>query len=723
MIKSVYFSFFFLFFSVLQAQILDPVLWSEQAEKKEASVGEEIKLFFKIKMEPNWYVYANDFDPDCGPNLTTFNFIPNDSYRLIGDPVGEDAKAKYDEIFECDVKIFVNKGTFSQKIKILKKDLLVEGSLEFQTCNEISGVCLPPKEVDFSFSNFVIKEKIDVSEEKKEEKENVEAKEVFPSEKNINKTQKDEEKENVEAKEIFPSDKNINKIQINEEKEPEKQVADANEFREIQGPILSDSLANEGVDKKSLWLFAIFAFLAGLTALLTPCVFPMIPMTVTFFTGKNYTKFHSLMYGGFIILIYTIVGAALSPLMGPETANHLSTEWFPNLLFFLIFLIFALSFFGMFEINIPTSFVNKIDKKADKGGLPGVFFMAFTLVLVSFSCTGPIVGSIIVASAGGEFLRPIIGMLSFSLAFAIPFTLFAIFPGMMKKLPKSGGWLNSVKVVLGFVELALAFKFLSIADQAFHWGILDRDVNIAIWVVIFSLMGLYLLGKIQLPHDTKKESIGVPRLLLAIATFSFVLYLIPGLWGAPLKMLAGYLPPMHTHDFDLIGKYSKIDEGEICDNDPKYSDFLHFPHGLKGYFDYAEALECARQQNKPVFIDFTGHGCTNCREMEAVVWSDPEVLQRLQDEYVLLALYVDDKTELPEKEWFVSDYDGKIKKTIGKQNADLQITRLKNNAQPFYVLLGIDEQVLVAPVGYNRDVKDFIMFLDEGVKTFQSKYN
>jgi thiol:disulfide interchange protein DsbD len=347
--------------------------------------------------------------------------------------------------------------------------------------------------------------------------------------------------------------------------------------------------------------------------------------------------------------------------------------------------------------------------------------MAFTLVLVSFSCTGPLVGSILVSSAGGAFLKPIVGMLGFSLAFAIPFTLFAFFPAWLGSLPKSGGWLNSVKVVLGFIELAFAFKFLSIADQAFHWGILDREINIAIWIVIAMLIGLYLMRAFRLPGDSPREatpSVGVPRLLLAVVTFTFVVYLVPGMWGAPLKALAGYLPPLYTHDFDLVSKNNDLPSNKICD-EPKYADFLHLPHGLQGYFDYDQALACARQQHKPVFIDFTGHGCTNCREMEAVVWSDPEVLERLYEDYVVVALYVDDKTELPESDWYTSSYDNKVKKTLGKQNADLQITNLNNNAQPFYILLGTDERVLVSPYGYDKDVSHFVDFLDEGKRKFE----
>jgi thiol-disulfide isomerase/thioredoxin len=387
-------------------------------------------------------------------------------------------------------------------------------------------------------------------------------------------------------------------------------------------------------------------------------------------------------------------------------------------------MIFGFSFLGLFEITLPGQFINSVDKQAEKGGLVGVFFMAFTLVLVSFSCTGPLVGSILVSSAGGEFLKPIVGMFAFSLAFAIPFTLFAIFPGWLNSLPKSGGWLNSVKVVLGFIEIALAFKFLSIADQAFHWGLLDRDINIAIWIVIVTLIGLYLMKAFRLPGDTGKDvkdkRVSIPRLTLAMIAFTFVVYLIPGLWGAPLKALAGYLPPMHTHDFNVLEKES--DQGGTLCEEPLYGDFLHLPHGIQGYYDYAQAIRCAREQNKPVFIDFTGHGCTNCREMEAVVWEDPQVLSRLKNDFVVVALYVDDKTVLPDTQWYTSTYDNKIKKTIGKQNADLQIKNLNNNAQPFYVIVGVDERVLVNPFGYDKDVDKFVKFLDEGKDTFKKLY-
>lgn len=482
----------------------------------------------------------------------------------------------------------------------------------------------------------------------------------------------------------------------------------------------------DATDPYSLWSFMLVAFLAGLAALLTPCVFPMIPMTVTYFTGKDHHKkgrfFNSLFYGISIIVIYSLIGVVLAPFMGPETANDLATGWLPNIIFFVVFVLFALSFFGLFEITLPHKWVNSVDAMGDKGGLIGIFFMALTLVLVSFSCTGPIVGSILVESAGGLALKPVLGMAAFASAFAIPFTLFALFPNWLNSLPKSGGWLNSVKVVLGFLELALAFKFLSIADQAYHWQILDREIYLAIWIVIFGLMGFYLLGKIKLASDSDSNKVSVPRLILAMVTFTFVVYLIPGMFGAPLKALAGYLPPMSTHDFNLMSNgYSPAAAEKLDDRcaEPLYDDFLEWPHGLQGYFDYEQAMACAQATNKPIFVDFTGHGCVNCREMEARVWSEPEVRSRLSEDFVLLALYVDDKTELPKDQWYTSKYDGKVKKTIGKQNADFQITRFENNAQPFYVILSPEGELLAEPRAYDLNVGNFVSFLDDGKRAFK----
>lgn len=694
--------------TISSAQILETATWITETSTNEVAIGDEIDLIFKATIDPDWYLYSSDFDPECGPIVASFSFAKNASYELIGEIQAINPEEKYDDIFECTVRIFKESGEFRQTVKILAPDAVIQGSYEYQTCSDIDGKCIN-FEKDFRFDRFTVAE----------EEATVEPAEKPKTSENISPPVK-EEVESPSLTEGNESSETLDEETVDEAEE----VTTSQEFS-VEGPILDESVFSSDIEvkeKQTLWLFMILAFVAGLTALLTPCVFPMIPMTVTFFTKKAGTS-KALIYGLSIIVIYTIIGSAVAPLMGPETANHLATEWWPNLIFFLVFIIFALSFFGLFELTLPSSFVNAMDKKSDKGGLIGVFFMAFTLVLVSFSCTGPIVGSILVASAGGEFLKPIAGMFAFSLAFAIPFTLFAIFPKWLSNLPKSGGWLNSVKVVLGFIELALAFKFLSIADQAYHWGILDRDLNIAIWIVIFTLMGFYLLGRIRLPHDSKQDHVSVPRLVLAIITFTFVLYLIPGLWGAPLKALAGYLPPMYTHDFDLISLSRPADEVDFQECEPpKYADFLHLPHGLNGYFDYEQALACARSQNKPLFIDFTGHACTNCREMEAVVWSDPEVLRRLKENYVVVALYVDDKTTLPEADWYTSSYDDKIKQTIGRQNADLQIRRLNNNAQPFYVLLGEDEKVLMPPLGYEKDVETFVNFLDEGSSRYNARY-
>lgn len=473
----------------------------------------------------------------------------------------------------------------------------------------------------------------------------------------------------------------------------------------------------------SLWAILIGAFLAGLVALLTPCVYPMIPITVSIFLKQSKTKNEGIkkafVFGAAIILFFSLIGFLVSLIWGFTALNELSTHWLFNLIIFSVFILFALAFFGMFEMTLPNRLVNKIDKQADKGGWLGIMFMAITLVVVSFSCTFPIVGSALISVLdGGSVLEGTLAMFGFSLAFAIPFTGFAIFPSWLKTLPKSGGWLNSVKVVLGFLELALALKFLSVADLAYHWGLLDREVYLGIWIVIFSMLGLYLLGKIRLSGDSEMTSLPVSRLLLSIATFSFVIYLIPGMWGAPLKSLAGFLPPITTHNFNLLP--NPVDEGTICDT-PKYQGFLHFPHGLQGYFDFEQAQECAEAQNKPLFIDFTGHGCVNCREMEQRVWSDPQVLDRLSQDFVLVALYVDDKTRLPENEWYTSEYDGKVKSTLGKQNADLQITRWNNNAQPFYVILNPKGELLISPKAYDLNVSNFVKYLDTALENHRNQ--
>lgn len=646
----------------LFAQILEPVKWTFESKQ----VGQETTLVFKATIEEGWHLYDIDL-PEGGPIKTSIHFTDSTLFDFIGELSKEPLPTEvFDKTFNMKLGYFSKQAVLTQKIKLKTEgETEIKGFVEFMSCND--ETCTPPTEVEFTFS--------------------------------LNSSQ-DSKAETTPA-------------------------------------VTADT--NQKSGSGNLLLFLFFSFLAGLAAILTPCVFPMIPMTVSFFMNSGESKLKSrlnaMFYGFSIIAIYTIIGTLVAVIFGPGAANWLSTHWIPNLIFFAVFMIFAFSFFGMFEIVLPSWLVNKSDKQVDKGGLVGSFFMALTLVLVSFSCTGPIVGAILVESAGGQILKPIVGMFGFSLAFALPFTLFALFPAWLNNLPKSGGWLNSVKVVLGFLELALGLKFLSVADQTYHWGILDREVYLAFWIVIFALLGVYLLGKLKFAHDSEVKHVTVPRLLLAIVSFAFIVYLIPGMFGAPLKAISGYLPPQTTHDFDLhqiIRNEIKlaqphsgvINSGEPTDKmceKPKFGEFLHLPHGLEGYFDYEQGMACARKQNKPVFIDFTGHGCVNCREMEANVWSDPRVLERLKNNFVVIALYVDDKSTLPESEWITSTYDGKVKKTLGKKYADFQISRYGVNAQPYYVLLDEKEQKLVEPRAYDLNADRFVEFLDTALAEFNKR--
>jgi thiol:disulfide interchange protein len=679
---------FFLFILFLlpflsNAQVLEPVKWSFKVEQAKP---EEATLIFTANIDKGWHLYSQDVPPK-GPIPTTFTFTKSKDFELVGKVKESKSITEKEELFEnMTLKYFADKATFSQKIKVLsKKDFSVKASVEFMSCD--NKQCIPPNEIEFSLPV----------------KGNPAAAAVTET----------------------PAPSTVVSGKVTDTATPAKAVVKPAE------PNIAKSQAKKMNEESLLWFFFL-SFLAGLAAIITPCVFPMIPMTVTFFMhggeNKRKARFQAIVYGLSIILIYTVIGTIVAVTLGANFANFLSTHWLPNVFFFLIFMVFAASFLGMFEITLPSWLVNKADKQADKGGYSGAFFMAFTLVLVSFSCTGPIVGAILVKSAGGQVLTPIIGMFGFSLAFALPFALFAFFPSWLASLPKSGGWLNSVKVVLGFLELALGLKFLSIADQTYHWGILDREVYLAFWIVIFFLMGLYLLGKLKFNHDSDLPYISVPRITLAIITFTFVVYMFPGMFGAPLKALAGYLPPQQSMDFDLnaiirndvnmVNSSGENKNSTLCEK-PKYADFLTLPHGLQGYFDYDQALRCAKKMNKPIFIDFTGHGCVNCRQMEANVWSDPKVLQKLRLDFIVTALYVDDKTELPKEEWITSKYDGKVKKSIGKKYADLQISRFDVNAQPYYVLLDTTGNLLTPPKAYDLNVDHFLQFLDTGLGNFK----
>ena len=477
----------------------------------------------------------------------------------------------------------------------------------------------------------------------------------------------------------------------------------------------------------SLWGLILEAILWGFAMLLTPCVFPMIPMTISFFMKGSSTpaagRFKAFMYGLFIVLLYTVPISAIigiTYIFGGETVtadifNWLATHWLPNIIFFIVFMIFAASFFGAFEITLPSSLVNKSDQNSDKGGLAGIFFMALTLVLVSFSCTGPIVGSVLIKSTQGEFWTPMVTMLAFSIAFALPFTIFAMFPSLLKKL-KSGSWLNSVKVVLGFIEVALGFKFLSVADQTYHWGLLDREIYLGIWIVVFTLLGLYLLGKIRFEADSEVKHIGVFRLFLVIVDFTFVVYMIPGMFGAPLKALSGYLPPIETQDFVIWSKEDgSMPVQNLSDVNAGETGLHKLPLGLTGYLSIDEALVEAEKVGKPVFVDISGLACVNCREMEQRVWSDPQVLQLLRDEFVIAVLYTDDKEKLPESEW-ITTKNGKVLKDRGRVNAYYVRERFDVSAQPNYVILDPQGNQITPIRGYNLDIDGFVEFLKSGLK-------
>lgn len=700
--KSIFAFVVWLFISLsATAQIRkDPTNWSANVDKQPAKVGDVIEIRIQASIADGWHIYSNTLDPNIGPVPTSFKFPASDAFALVGKPVPVGIEEVFEEVWGAKIQQFSGKAVFIQKVKVLKPNAVFVGTAEYVSCSSKDGTCLPPAEAEFSTEIKAV------------------AMSTAPTATTIavaatpNATSAITKPTSTTAVAATTPTAGLSAV------EPVKSEKPTVAEPAYTPDIVADEAKN--ASDGSLGGFMLAAFLSGLVALLTPCVFPIIPATVSFFTNQQGGQWKALLYGAFIIGIYVLIGTVVSRFNGPAFANFVSTHWLPNILFFATFFIFGLSFLGLFEIVLPNSLINKADARSEQGGILGIFFMAFTLVLVSFSCTGPIVGSLLVASAGGEVIKPILGMAAFSSAFAIPFTLFAAFPQWLKNLPKSGGWLNSVKVVLGFLEIALALKFLSVADQVYHWNLLDREVFLSLWIVIFALIGFYFLGKIRLPHDSESKFVSVQKLLLAIATFSFVVYMIPGLWGAPLKALSGYLPPETSQDFNLHNQsFTGGQQLGLAGSEPvKYSDLFHFPRGLQGFFDYEQGLAYAKKVNKPVFIDFTGHGCVNCREMEARVWSDPAVMSRLQNDYVLIALYIDDKTELPEADWYTSTYDQKVKKTIGGQNADLQITKYNNNAQPHYCLVNSEGKLLVSPKNYDRDVANFVAFLDSGKAKF-----
>ncbi len=682
-------------------QMKKPTAKSMRFSATKAKIGDIVEITVSMSPAAGMHIYSEKSTcaEDVGYTRASLTFT-GDHFIPVGKAMGVGDKMKTDELAEldkvdCKTGVFAGQAIFKQKIKITGSIQKITCAFSGQMCDE--SQCVKIEETLDASSPIVVE---GAAEEEK----------VQPT--NPDTTTK---ADTVNASTTAGSDVKAS------------YKSGSGNCTEL---VYTGSLGNAKSEtaNKGLGLVFWLAFTSGLLALLTPCVFPMIPMTVAFFL-KNEDRKKSIrdgfVFATAIILIYVIIGTLVSKLVGPDAANWLSTHWIPNVFFFVIFIVFAASFFGAFELVLPASWVNAIDKKADKGGIAGPVFMALTIALVSFSCTGPIVGTVLVESAKGGLSTPIVAMLGFSLAFALPFGLLVVFPSYMKTLPKSGGWLNSVKVVLGFVELAFALKFLSTADQTYHWGILDREIYLALWIVIFSLMAIYLMGKIKFSHDSDVSYWSVTRLMLVIATWSFVVYLIPGLWGAPLKALAGYMPPMHTQDFKLNGESGESTGSAVTCQIPKYAGELHIPHGIQGYFDYEEALSCAKSQNKPLFIDFTGHGCVNCRKMEEKVWSNPEVLKILKNDYVVVSLYVDDKkVKLSEAEQFKGKFSGKIIKTLGEKNAEIQACYFNSNSQPLYVLMTGDEVLLQHPGSaetFDYNPEKFKVFLQNGLSEFKRK--
>ncbi len=676
------------------AQVLDPVKWNFSIQK----ISEDTyDLIYNATIENGWHMYGLNI-PSGGPVPTSINYSDSSKIELKSNiKLSMEPEVKFDPTFEMDVELFDHQIGFTQRVQLVNPGTTtVEGYVEFMACDD--SRCLPPKEVDFSF-------KLQKEETAQKPVSGKEAEEEIVS-------------ETIEPDKGFEKDPHSVQIGMKEEGTAEDTVSDIHEL-----PVNDE-------DQKSLLALFFIAFLAGFGALLTPCVYPIIPLTVSFFmrdTSKSKAMFNGLFFGLSIVFIYTLVGF-IAGLFKIDLVRMVSAHWLPNILFFIIFLLLAFSFFGMFEITLPSSLSNKIDQQADKGGFLGPFFMALATVIISFSCTGPIVGVVLGGALQGEIIRPVVGMLGFSISFALPFTLLAIFPGFMKKLPKSGGWLNSVKVFFAFILLAFSLVFITNLGLE----IITRELVLSILIVLFLLLGLYLLGKIKFSHDSNIDFISVPRLLIAIASFSFMVYLIPGLFGAPLKAISPFLPAKSESGF-AISKESQathniinpddLSASTICVNVPKYSDFLQLPLDIQGYFDYDEALACAKEINKPVLLDFAGHTCKNCKKMYAEVWSDPVVLQKLKTEFIVAALYTDDRTKLAKEDWVVSTIDGREKNTLGKKFNDLQISKFGTNALPLYAIVDAEGNILTTEkyYTYSSNVENFLAFLEDGLRNFNSE--
>ena len=688
-------SFLLLSFVVyaLQAQIKDPVKFKTELTPLSDT---EAEVVFTAAIDKGWHVYSTDLG-DGGPISATFNVDNKSGVELVGKlkPVGKEV-ATFDKLFEMKVRYFENTAKFVQKVKFTGGAYAIEGYLEYGACDDES--CLPPTQVPFKFSGVA---KAGNAAATKTEQSKAEQ----PEQKVVDKADKKEEATSVASKDSSAMMELVPATTTEAATDIQPAVASS----ELWKPVISDlqALGEEHGQEDMSWIYIfITGFLGGLLALFTPCVWPIIPMTVSFFLKRSKDKKKGIRdawtYGASIVVIYVALGLAITLIFGASALNALSTNAIFNILFFLMLVIFAASFFGAFEIRLPSKWGNAVDSKAESTtGLLSIFLMAFTLSLVSFSCTGPIIGFLLVqVSTTGSVVPPAIGMLGFAIALALPFTLFALFPSWLKSMPKSGGWMNVIKVTLGFLELVFALKFLSVADLAYGWRLLDRETFLALWIVIFALLGFYLLGKIKFPHDDDDDKVGVTRFFMALISLAFAVYMVPGLWGAPLKAVSAFAPPMQTQDFNL------------------YKNEVHAK-----FDDYDLGMEYARLNGKPVMLDFTGYGCVNCRKMEAAVWTDPKVSDLINNDYVLITLYVDNKTPLTEPVKIIENGTERTLRTVGDKWSYLQRVKFGANAQPFYVLLDNQGKPLNKSYAYNEDIPKYIEFLQTGLENYKKGKN
>ena len=688
-------SFLLLSFVVyaLQAQIKDPIKVKTELTPLSDT---EAEVVFTAAIDKGWHVYSTDLG-DGGPISATFNIDNKSGVELVGKlkPVGKEV-ATFDKLFEMKVRYFENTAKFVQKVKFTGGAYAIEGYLEYGACDDES--CLPPTQVPFKFSGVAKAENAAATKTEQPKAEQ-------PEQKVVDKADKKEEATSVDSKDSSAMMELVPATTTEVATDIQPAVASS----ELWKPVISDlqALGEEHGQEDMSWIYIfITGFLGGLLALFTPCVWPIIPMTVSFFLKRSKDKKKGIRdawtYGASIVVIYVALGLAITLIFGASALNALSTNAIFNILFFLMLVIFAASFFGAFEIRLPSKWGNAVDSKAESTtGLLSIFLMAFTLSLVSFSCTGPIIGFLLVqVSTTGSVVAPAIGMLGFAIALALPFTLFALFPSWLKSMPKSGGWMNVIKVTLGFLELAFALKFLSVADLAYGWRLLDRETFLALWIVIFALLGFYLLGKIKFPHDDDDNKVGVTRFFMALISLAFAVYMVPGLWGAPLKAVSAFAPPMQTQDFNL------------------YKNEVHAK-----FDDYDLGMEYARLNGKPVMLDFTGYGCVNCRKMEAAVWTDPKVSDLINNDYVLITLYVDNKTPLTEPVKIIENGTERTLRTVGDKWSYLQRVKFGANAQPFYVLLDNQGIPLNKSYAYNEDIPKYIEFLQTGLENYKKGKN